>query len=97
MSKLKTLTANETYTVANINRRFTVAISGTFGGGTVAVKYATDQAATTFATYASGETGTYTAAAEREFAPCGAATTLQIVLTGSTTPSLIVAIRELDR
>lgn len=96
MSKLKTLTANETYTVSGINRRFTVSVSGTFGSGTVAVKYATNTAATTFATYASGETGTFTAAAEREFAPCGAADTIQVVLTGSTTPSIIVAVRELE-
>jgi hypothetical protein len=95
--KLRTLTENTTYTIEGIRHRFTVAISGTFGGGNVAVKYATDAAATTFATYASGETGTFTAAGEREFAICGAASTVQIVLAGATTPNLIVAVREIDR
>lgn len=97
MNRIKTLTANETYTIPGIRHRFTVAISGTFGSGTVAVKYATDAAATTFATYASGETGTFTAAGEREFAICGAASTVQIVLSGATAPNLIVTLRELDR
>lgn len=91
---LRTLTSNTTYTLP-IAKRFTVAVSGTFGGGTVSVKYATDVGSTTFATYASGETGAFTEAGEREFAPCGAADTIQITLTGSTTPSIIVALREL--
>jgi hypothetical protein len=89
---LRTLTSNTTYTLP-IGKRFIVAVSGTFGGGTVSVKYATNVGATTFATYAT-VSGAFTAAGEREFAPCGATDTVQITLTGSTTPSIIVTVRE---
>ena len=90
---LKTLVADGNFVLPDMHQRFSVAVSGTFGGGTIAVQYATDAAATTWATYASGETGSFTAAGEREFAPVGAATSVRIVLSGATSPSIIVAVR----
>lgn len=97
MNKIRTLTANAAYTVDGIRHRFTVAVSGTFGGGTLRVRYSTNEAGTTFANYVSGDTGAFTAAGEREFALCGASTNIQIELSGATNPNLIVILKEIDR
>lgn len=92
---LKTFTDDGNVVIPLSGKRFTVAVSGAFGSGTLAVQYATTQAADAWATYASGETGSFTSAGEREFAPCGAADSIKIVLTGATSPSVVVAVREL--
>lgn len=97
MNKITTFTANQAIIVDGIRHRFTVAVSGTFGGGTLRVRYSTNIAGTQFANYVSGETGAFTAAGEREFALCGASTNIQIELTGATNPNIICILKELDR
>jgi hypothetical protein len=92
---LRTFTANGNAVIPLSGKRFVVAVSGTFGSGTLAVQYATNQAGDAWATYASGETGSFTSPGEREFAPCGGADAIRVVLSGATSPSVVVAVREL--
>ena len=68
---------------------FTVAASGTFGSGTLAVNYSVDGG---WITYASGDTGSFTEADERIFENVGDTDEIQLVLSGATDPSLNVVV-----
>ena len=88
-----TLTANGNTSVPQVNiaDMFGVAISGTFGGASIAVQYPTSS--NTFATYVSGETGTYTSAAERQFRHIGPVKGIQLAVSNaSNTTSVTVCI-----
>jgi len=88
------LTADGDEAVQGINtkKEFAVAVSGTFGGGTVKVQY---RAAGGWVDYSSGDTGTFTAAGERVFAQCGDEDQINFNLAGSTSPDLDIVITEL--
>lgn len=72
-----------------IDDEFSVGVGGDFGGGTLAVKYACKGSTYTFA---SGTTGSFTAAGERVFRNCGDTKTITITLSGSTSPDLDVSV-----
>lgn len=64
---------------------FVVAVEGDFGTGTFAVKFHSDGA---WVTYSGGDTGSFTAAGERIFVNCGDTGTIQVALTGASSPDL---------
>ena len=89
-----TFSEDGTKTAGVINAAsFSVAVSGTFGGGTLSVQYPTGDGGV--ATYAEGLTGSFTAAGERVFDQCGEGREITLSLSGSTSPSLVVIVQEL--
>ena len=85
-----TLTANGNTDVGvAIGTEFTVAAGGTFGSGTITVSY---KAGASWVVFASGETGTATAAFERVFENVGDIDTIRITLASSTNPSLSLVV-----
>ena len=89
-----TFSADGTQPAGVINaKEFSVAVSGTFGSGTLNVQYSKGD--NTFQNYAGGDTGAFTSADERVFAQCGEAKEIALTLSGSTSPDLTVIIQEL--
>lgn len=85
-----TISANGSVDVGvAIGTEFTVAASGTFGSGTITVNY---RAGSSWVTYASGETGTATAAFERVFENVGDIDTVRITLASATNPSIALVV-----
>jgi hypothetical protein len=83
-----TFSANGTQTTGvTRGTQIGIGVSGTFGSGTVSVKYYANGG---WVTFSGGDTGDFTAADEREFLNVGETDELQIVLGGATAPSLVV-------
>ena len=88
------LTSNTDQEVGGINtkKEYAVAVSGDFGGGTLAVQY---RANSGWVTYSGGSTGSFTASDERVFTQCGDEERINLNLSGATSPDLDIVVTEL--
>ena len=85
----KSITADGTYTHPTyIGKRYVVSVSGTFGGGSLAINWTNGGSSTAY-------TGS-PATAAKTFTFTAASNTAEFILTGSTTPALAVALALAD-